>query len=116
MRTVTAGEALVLAGLNRTVTPLIEVQNGSGSMIDLSTWMQKATIDQDIDQPVSGATIEFRRENFGPNGIIQSISPFRTDSTINRLNDGVTYSPQLDLNRSVTIKLATTSIGKYAGS
>lgn len=90
MRTVTAGELAVLAGLTRTVTWRVKVANGSGTMVDLSSWTEQVSIDQDIDQPVAGATVEFTRAN----GVLQTLSPLRTDSTLNRLDDGVTFGLQ----------------------
>lgn len=107
MRTTTAAELAVLGSLNRTVTLRVKVANGSGTMIDWSSWVERVTIDHDVDQPVGGCTIEFSRAS----GQTQSLSPLRTDSTLNRLDDGATYSPAIDLNRSVTVEVATTAIG-----
>lgn len=106
MRTTTAPELTTLAATTRIVTPRIKVANGSGTMIDLTSWMSSASIEHDVDQPVGGATISFVRAH----GATQSLSPLRTDSTLN-VNDVPTYSPLLDLNRSVTIEIATTDPG-----
>jgi hypothetical protein len=110
VRTTTAGELLTLAKNARTVTQRVKVANGSGTMIDLSSWVESVVIDRDVDMPVSGATIQFTRSE-GNQYVIRSLAPLRTDSTLNRLDDGVTYSPQLDLNRVVTVEEATTAIG-----
>lgn len=75
-------------------------------MIDLSRWVESYSIDHDVDQPVGGATVAFRRDS----GTTQSLSPLRTDSTLN-VNDGGAYAPILDLNRAITIEVATTNIG-----
>lgn len=75
-------------------------------MIDLTSWFVHASIDHDVDQPVGGATISFNRAN----GPTQSLSPLRTDSTLN-VKDDLSYSPLLDLNRIVTVEVATTAIG-----
>lgn len=107
MRSTTAGELATLAANTRQLAWRVKIANGSGTMIDLSSWVDHITIDQDADQPVSGATVSFVRAS----GATQSLSPLRTDSTLNRLDDGVTYAPQLDINRSITIELTTTPIG-----
>lgn len=107
MRSTTAGELAVLADVTRRITWRVKVANGSGTMIDLSSWVERITISQDIDDPVSSATIEFTRADSGTN----SLSPLRTDSKLNVLDDGITYAPLLDLGRSITIELATTAIG-----
>lgn len=111
MRTVSAPELAVLAGLTREVTLRLKVQNGSGTMVDMSSWLESITPDEEIDRPVSGLTFHLRRDS----GTTQSLSPFRADSTLNRLDDGATYSPILDLNRVVTFEAATTAIGAYPG-
>lgn len=107
MRATTAGELTTLAALTRQVTLRLKVQNGSGTMIDLTTWMERIATDDDIDRPIAALTVDFRRDH----GTTLSLSPFRADSTLNRLDDGVTYSPQLDINRLVTFEAATTPIG-----
>lgn len=107
MRSTTAGELTTLAAASRVVTSRVKVANGSGTMADLSSWVESIDWDHDADIPVSGCTITFTRAL----GTIQSLAPFRTDSTLNRLDDAVTYSPQLDLTRAITIEVATTAIG-----
>lgn len=106
MRSTTAGELATLAKLERVVTVRVKVANGSLTMVDLSNRFHGATIDHDVDQPVSGANIAFRRDQ----GAIQSLSPLRTDSILN-VNDVGAYSPLLDLKRAVTVEVATTNIG-----
>lgn len=106
MRSATAGELTTLGLTTRSVTPRIKVANGSGTMIDVTTWFEYAKIDHDVDQPVGGATVSFTRAH----GLTQSLAPLRTDSTLN-VNDVPAYSPLLDLNRSITIEAATNPIG-----
>lgn len=107
MRTATAPELAVLAATTRVITTRVKVKNGSGTFIDLSSWLDSVNLDRDIDQPVDGLTIAFRRDS----GTTLSLSPLRQDSTLNRLDDGTTYSPQLDVNREITYEVATTAIG-----
>lgn len=85
----------------------MKVKNGSGTYIDYSSYVESIKIDQDIDQPISGCTIELRRDN----GPTLSLAPLRTDSTLNRLDDGTTYSPAIDLSRAITVEITTNPIG-----
>lgn len=78
-------------------------------MIDLTSWMEDVTANIDIDRPVSALTVQFRRDS----GTTQSLSPLRTDSTLNRLDDGVTFSPQVDVGRLLTWEVATHQIGTF---
>lgn len=107
MRSATAGELTILAATTRLITQRVKVKNGSGTFIDLSSYAESVRIEQDIDQPIAGCTVEFRRDS----GTTLSLAPLRTDSTLNRLDNGVDYSPQLDLNRVITVEEATTPIG-----
>lgn len=106
MRTTTAGELAVLAANERQVTYRVKVENGSGTMIDLTSWVHHLTWDLDIDQPVSGATVYFIRAD----GATQSLSPLRTDSSLNVEDDLVTFSAQVYPGRTLTIEVATTAI------
>lgn len=106
MRSTTAGELTTLAGTTRTITLRVKVANGSGTMIDYSSWVESVTIDHDVDQPVGGCTISLTRAK----DPLQSFAPLRTDSTLN-VNDVPAYAPALDLNRSVTVEVATNPVG-----
>ena len=75
-------------------------------MVDVTSYVTEFEIDLDQDQPVAGATVVFQLADN-----VNSLSPLRTDSALNRLNDGITYSPLVDLNRAITIEVATTAIG-----
>lgn len=106
MRTVTGGETTTLALTNRAHVLRVKVANGSGTMIDYSSWVESVSIDHDVDQPVGGCTITFTRAS----GTLASLAPLRTDSTLN-VNDVAAYAPALDLNRSVTVEVTTNPIG-----
>lgn len=110
MRTFLTGEEAIVSGTTFRVSVRVKVQNGSGSMVDLSSYVERVILEQDIDQQAAGATVEFRRSG----SATQSLSPFREDSTLNRLNDNTTYSPLLDVGRRVTIETATTAVGVAA--
>lgn len=106
MRTTTAPELAVLASTSRYYVPRIKVANGSGTMIDMTSWAERITWDHDIDQPVSQCTIEFTRAN----GSTQSLSPLRTDSTLN-VDDAAAFSALLASGRDVSVEVATVAIG-----
>lgn len=113
MRTVTAPELVVLAANTRVVAFRVKMANGEPlgtSMIDLSKYVESVSIESDIDQPVSGATVTFRRDA----SVTQSLSPLRTDSTLNRLDDGVTYAPQVDVKRNITIEEVTIGVEDFS--
>lgn len=107
MRSTTAGELTTLGLLTRTVTYRVKIANGSGTMIDLSSWLMEPERNEDIDQPVASLKLQFIRAD----GVLKTLSPLRTDSTLNRLDDGVTYGPLIDLVRPITIEVATTPVG-----
>ena len=102
----TPEELAVLQSNTYWVTERIKVENGSGTMIDLTAWLEHVQHDRDIDQPVSSLTASFRRD-FGPT---LSLAPLRTDSTLNR-DDMTSYAPQLDAGRDITWEVATTAMG-----
>lgn len=108
MRATTAPELTVLAG-SRSVAVRVKVAKAppdNATLVDLTGWVEKVTLHEDVDQPVMGCTIEFRRDHL----TTLSLSPLRTDSTLNRLDDGVTFSPALDVHRRVTVEPATTAL------
>lgn len=107
MRTTTAGELTVLASPTRQYTYRVKVENGSGTMIDLSSWVHHISRVRDIDQPVSSATVYFVRAD----SATQSLSPLRSDSTLNREDDLITFNAQLKPGRRITIECATTAVG-----
>lgn len=107
MRTTTAPELTTLADPTRQITQRYKVANGSGTLIDLTSWVEDTGNNIDIDRPASALTVLFRRDS----GTTLSLSPLRTDSTLNRLDDGTTYSPQLLGGRRLTWEVATTPIG-----
>lgn len=107
MRVQTGPEAALLAGANYWTAQRTKVANGDGTLIDLSTWVESWDLDDDIDRPVSTLSLTFRRDGSST----LSLVPLRTDSTLNRLDDGVTYSPQLDAGRLITFETQAVAIG-----
>lgn len=87
------------------------IQNGSGTMIDYTTYIESVSPDEDIDRPVGGLEFALTMSQGSNQFVVRSLSPFRSDSVLNRLDDGVTYSPALDINRIVTFEVATTAPG-----
>jgi hypothetical protein len=87
----------------------LKVANGSGTMVDLSTrlieglWRQPSP-----NNPVGSLSLQLVREFADPT---LSISPLVGSSTLNRLDDGTTYSPLLLMGRTVTLKVACVAKG-----
>jgi hypothetical protein len=104
-RTATTAQANALASAKRMEFVRVFVQNPDGVMTDITVlasrnWFSSADIDFDIDQPIASATIRFRRDH----GSL-SLSPLRTDSTLNR-NAALAYAPFLDVSRAVYVEVA----------
>jgi hypothetical protein len=85
----------------------LKVANGSGTMKDWSSWVEMVDTDNNIDQQVDQLDVSIRRDF----GSTLSLVPWRTDSTLNVLDDLVTYSPAIDAGRAITWEVATTVKG-----
>lgn len=106
-RPVTVGERNLMRARERAYHMRIEVMNGSGTWVDLTTvggfdWVDTARWGAHIDQPTGSATITLKREAGD-----KSLSPFLAGSTLNRLDDGTTFSSLLDVARRIRIYTAT---------
>lgn len=112
MRALSAGELTTVSGTTFQIATRIKVQNGSGTLKDYSAYVERLVLDQDIDQQAQGATVDFTRDP----SATASLAPLREDSTLNVLDDGVTYSPAIDIGRKITIEIATTELGVSPGS
>lgn len=93
----------------------VQVRNGSGTWINLSSlqgynWIDELEYGVDIDNPWT-ATIKLFREV----GAL-SLAPFMETSVLNRLDDGTTYSPLLDVAREIKIEGATLASGATPAS
>jgi hypothetical protein len=107
MRTPTVAQANALAAVRRREFVAVWVENADGTLVDFTAldgrnWFRSATIDaEDIDTPIAQATLKFARDD----GATRSLSPTRSDSTLNR--DGVgAFVPALDVGRRVKINVA----------
>lgn len=112
MRTLSGGESTVLSSAAYQVGWRVKVENGSGTMINYSSLSSRNYIagfklDEEVDQPVGQATVEFARSASST----LSLAPLREDSTLNRLDNGTTYSPALDPGRRITVEAYTIAIG-----
>lgn len=112
MRTLTAPESDLIAAGFYGVHVKLSAKNGSGTWkeltnLDSRNWLEALTIDHDIDQPISQLTLHLIRDD----SATLSLAPLREDSTLNRLDNGVDYSPLIDAGRSVKVELATVALG-----
>src|SRR5690606_34798931 len=87
------------------------VENGSGTRVNLSGRYTKFDLRlPDPSQPIGSLSIDFIRETTAASAV-QSLAPTVVASNLNRLDDGVTYSPLLQLGRLVYFDVALTAVG-----
>lgn len=88
----------------------LEVANGSGTLVDLSDRIEAISGNlPSPDQPIGTLEVEFLRE---PNEDgSDSLAFLLGASTLNRLDDATTYSPQLQVGRDVVASAALTARG-----
>jgi hypothetical protein len=88
----------------------LRVENGSGSLVNLSgrytRYLHKMP---SPSTPIASLDIDFIRELTRDNEA-SSLAPTIATSSFNRLDDGVTYSPLLQLGRLVTFEVALTPV------
>lgn len=84
------------------------VANGSGTFVNLHGRIQHwSYAHPDPNNTVGMLDVTLIREATGKG----SLAPFVTSSTLNRLDDGVTYSPLLLVGRRHVFKVALTAVG-----
>lgn len=88
---------------------LFQVANGSGTLKDVSARVSAHSLTlPNPDAPISSLSLTFVRELLGPG---DSLAPFMGASALNRLDDGTTYSPLLEVGRVVVASVALTARG-----
>ena len=88
----------------------VRVANGSGTLVNLQGRYQGGALAlPNPSTPIASLNLNFIRE-LNQTGT-DSLAPYVRTSTFNRLNDGVTYSPLLQLGRLVTLEVALTAEG-----
>jgi hypothetical protein len=107
VRTTSGPEDTVLSAPTYQISNRLKIANGSGTMKDWTSWIETHDTDENIDQPISQLELGIRRDN----GPTLSLAPLRTDSTLNVLDDNVTYAPAIDVGRAITWESATTPVG-----
>src|SRR4051812_34322734 len=96
-RTVTAAERATVAALRLATAVKFEIEDPDGTRRDVTTglknvdWLDAVTITDDIDQNTQILTGTLLRDTS-----LYSLSPFRSDSLINRNLAGA-YAPMIDL-------------------
>lgn len=86
----------------------IRVENGDGTLIDLQDRFKAYRLEAPTPNlPIGALSVDFVRET----ALTSSLAPFVQASTYNRLDDGVTYNPLLQLGRLVTMDVALTTEG-----
>lgn len=100
MRTISAGQEVVYSLDSRQIALKVEVQDGSNTMRDLTSykginWVVGADWGEDIDAKVMDANVVLWRSQYN-----DSIAPLIEDSRLN------TPNPMLDVGRSIIISIA----------
>ena len=115
MRTLLAGEFTTATAGDTAVDIYgkLEVQNGSGTWIDVAVaygagCITQATWGETIDTPVAQAAFMIVQQI---GGVSNSGAPLMSASLLNRLDDGVTYAPFFEIGRLVRFSTATMPIG-----
>lgn len=109
MRTLTAAESAALDAAVRQNGIKVEIQNGDGTWIDYSDRLIGGGFSRSENQSITSVAIELRRDKSPVTA--NSLAPFMEGSTLNRLDDGVTYSPAIDGGRGLRISIATVAAG-----
>ena len=102
MRTLTTAQEAAQGHPDRTHHLKVEVQNGSGTFIDLSEWLVGGSWDDEVSHPVPQLTLRFRRED----GQGRSLSKLMEGSLLN-VDDAGAYAPQIEEGREVKLYAAT---------
>lgn len=86
----------------------IRVENGSGTLKSMEGRYKGGTLNfSNPNEPIASLSVEFLRE-MSSDGL-GSLSPLMQGSTWNRLDDGVTFSPQIQMGRLITYDVALTA-------
>lgn len=116
MRPLSTAEEDLLLGTHFHVYTKLEVETSSGGYTDLSAlssheWFVGGRIEEDVDLPVAEAHFSVLRDA----GSSMSLSPLRTDSTLNQTSSG---GPKrlVDVNREAKLSIATIPASCSPGS
>ena len=110
MRAATTAQNTALTAEYYTPGLRVLIADGDNNLRDWSNqagvnWIDSVEIDLDIDQPVSAATVQLRRDA----GPTKSLAPFRSDSTLNVYSGG--YAPAIAPGRLLIIQAASVAAG-----
>jgi hypothetical protein len=101
--------ALYMSGIFDLHTRL-KVENGSGTPINLFGRYTRYSLNlPNPSTPIASLTVDFIRETTKDQAI-NSLAPTVAASLLNRLSDGITYSPLLQLGRKVVFEVALTEV------
>lgn len=89
----------------------LKVENGSDTPINLQgRYFTYKWRKPDPEEPIGSLSVSFIRETT-EHGVTTSLAPFVVASEYNKLDDGTTYSPLLQLGRITTLEVALTTKG-----
>lgn len=88
----------------------VKIANGDGTMVNLQgRWIGIRCELADPDKPIPSLVVDLLREYGSHESGVDSLAPMVEASTWNRLDDGVTYSPLVEIGRTVTLDVALTA-------
>jgi hypothetical protein len=88
----------------------LSVENGSGTAVSVLPRVKSVRLTPpNPREPIAGLTVAFIRETTAA-GLTTSLAPLVESSSFNKLNDGVTYSPLLQIGRVVVMHAALTAV------
>lgn len=106
-----SGTLALLATGRYTVHKRVHVWNGSGTPISIDgRYYGGSFTAPNPYAPIPKLTLNLIRETDYINGT-DSLAPFVEESSFNRLDDNVTFSPLLEVARLVTLEIALTAVG-----
>ena len=110
MRTTTAAQDAALAASDRTTWVRVKVEDPDATMVDMTDFFGEdflvaAQVEATVDQSIGTATVTLWRQAGQ-----YSLAPLLEGSLVNR-DSGDTYAAFLNVNRAITIEVATLAAG-----
>lgn len=111
MRTLTSALQALFQGAHRAHHVRVEVENGDGTLVDVTSRLVGWSYGQQVDDLHDPGSFRFSRGEG-----TDSLAPLYQASEWNRLDDGETYSPLLQLGRTLVFSAMTTALGEAPAS
>jgi hypothetical protein len=106
-----AGKQALLESSDYAALYRVKVANGSGTLVDLTEWVESGTVTSAEDAPFDVGQVTFAREDAAGN----SLAPLMEASPLN-VDDDDLPSPQLYYGRMLTVEFAIVEKGEEPGA